>query len=150
MTDWWNYGGLTREVKLIETPSTFVHDYLIQLQKGSRDRVSGWVKLAGDRLSQKVTIRIAEAGISKTFTTDEHGFAAVDFSADLKLWSPDNAPSAAEDPGLLEPEGLDLESRPEEESLLRATAVVSRVALTTDHQTLPVVIRTRVTAYIRK
>jgi len=41
MTDWWNYGGLTREVKLIETPSTFVHDYLIQLQKGSRDRVSG-------------------------------------------------------------------------------------------------------------
>ena len=33
MTDWWNYGGLTREVKLIETPTTFVHDYLIQLRK---------------------------------------------------------------------------------------------------------------------
>ncbi|HWF87198.1 MAG TPA: beta galactosidase jelly roll domain-containing protein, partial [Pyrinomonadaceae bacterium] len=90
MTDWWNYGGLTREVKLIETPPTFVHDCLIQLQKGSRDRVSGWVKLAGDRLSQKVTVRIAEAGISKTFTTDEHGSAAIDFSADLKLWSPES------------------------------------------------------------
>ena len=70
MTDWWNYGGLTRDVKLIETPSTFVHDYFIQLQKGSRDRISGWVKLAGDKLKQKVTIRIPEAGISKSFTTD--------------------------------------------------------------------------------
>ena len=62
MTDWWNYGGLTREVKLVETPATFVHDYFIQLQKGSRDRVRGWVKLAGDKLTQKITIRIPEAG----------------------------------------------------------------------------------------
>ncbi|HKG61419.1 MAG TPA: glycoside hydrolase family 2 TIM barrel-domain containing protein [Pyrinomonadaceae bacterium] len=90
MTDWWNYGGLTREVKLIETPSTFVHDYLIQLQKGSRQRVSGWVKLAGEKLNQRVTVRIPEAGISKTFNTDDRGFAEVDFNADLKLWSPES------------------------------------------------------------
>ena len=90
MTDWWNYGGLTREVKLIETPSTFVYDYLIQLQKGSRQRVSGWVKLAGEKLSQRVTVRIPEAGISKTVNTDARGFAEVDFNADLKLWSPEN------------------------------------------------------------
>ena len=90
MTDWWNYGGLTREVKLVETPATFVQDYLIQLQKGSRNRVSGWVKLAGDRLNQKITIRIPEAGISKTFTTDNSGSATIDFNADLKLWSPEN------------------------------------------------------------
>src|SRR5215203_3386625 len=88
MTDWWNYGGLTREVKLVETPATFVHDYLIQLQKGSRQRVSGWVKLAGDKLSQKITIRIPEVGISKSINT--HGFAAVDFDANLKLWSPES------------------------------------------------------------
>lgn len=90
MTDWWNYGGLTREVKLIETPSTFVHDYQIQLAKGSRNRISGWVKLSGDKLKQRITIRIAEAGISRSFTTDANGFAAIDFNADLKLWSPEN------------------------------------------------------------
>lgn len=90
MTDWWNYGGLTRHVKLVETPATFVHDYFIQLQKGSRNRVSGWVKLNGDKLSQKVTVRIPEAGISKSFTTDASGSAAIDFTADLKLWSPEN------------------------------------------------------------
>ena len=90
MTDWWNYGGLTREVRLIETPATFVHDYMVQLQKGSRQRVSGWVKLAGERLSQRITVRIPEAGISNTFTTDSNGLAAIDFNADLKLWSPEN------------------------------------------------------------
>ncbi|HYV10208.1 MAG TPA: glycoside hydrolase family 2 TIM barrel-domain containing protein [Pyrinomonadaceae bacterium] len=90
MTDWWNYGGLTREVKLIETPATFVHDYVIQLQKGSRQRVSGWVKLAGEKLNQRITVRIPEAGITKTFNTDARGFAEVDFNADLKLWSPES------------------------------------------------------------
>jgi beta-glucuronidase len=90
MTDWWNYGGLTREVKLIETSNTFVHDYLLQLAKGSRNRVSGWVKLSGDKLKQRITIRIPEAGISKSFTTDANGFAVIDFNADLKLWSPEN------------------------------------------------------------
>ena len=30
-TDWWNYGGITREVQLIETPSTYIKDYFIHL-----------------------------------------------------------------------------------------------------------------------
>jgi beta-glucuronidase len=52
--------------------------------------VSGWVKLDGDKRSQKITVRIPEAGISKSFTTDASGSAAIDFTADLKLWSPEN------------------------------------------------------------
>src|SRR5215212_3453992 len=91
MTDWWNYGGLTRDVKLIETPTTFVYDYVIQLQKGSRGRFNGWVKLAGDKLNQRITIHIPEAGISKSFTTDSSGSAVIEFNADLKLWSPESA-----------------------------------------------------------
>jgi beta-glucuronidase len=35
-------------------------------------------------------VRIPEAGITKTFNTDERGFAEVDFNADLKLWSPES------------------------------------------------------------
>src|SRR5437773_5833820 len=90
ITDWWNYGGLTREVKLIETPAAFVHDYFIQLQKGSRELVGGWVRLNGSNRSQKVVVRIAEAGISKSFTTDANGYAEISFSANLTLWSPNN------------------------------------------------------------
>jgi beta-glucuronidase len=90
ITDWWNYGGLTRQVKLVETPATFVQDYFIQLQKGSRERISGWVKLNGNKLNQKVTVRIPEARISKSFSTDANGSAQITFDADLTLWSPDN------------------------------------------------------------
>ena len=90
ITDWWNYGGLTRQVKLIETPVTFVQDYFIQLQKGSLARISGWVRLNGNKPNQKVTVRIPEAKISKDFTTDENGYAEIGFNADLTLWSPNN------------------------------------------------------------
>jgi len=89
-TDWWNYGGLTREVKLIETPATFVQDYFIQLQKGSREQISGWARLNGNQLKQNVTVRIPEARVNKSFTTDASGYAAISFNADLTLWSPDN------------------------------------------------------------
>jgi beta-glucuronidase len=89
-TDWWNYGGLTREVKLIEVPDTFVQDYFIQLQKGSQNRIGGWVRLNGGKLNQKITVRIPEARISQTFTADAKGYAEINFNADLTLWSPDN------------------------------------------------------------
>lgn len=90
ITDWWNYGGLTRQVKLVETPASFVQDYFIQLQRGSRNQVNGWVKLNGHTLNQKVTIRIPEAGITKSFTTDANGYTEISFNADLTLWSPSN------------------------------------------------------------
>jgi beta-glucuronidase len=89
-TDWWNYGGLTRQVSLVETPATFVQDYSVQLAKGSQGRIHGWVKLNGARLNQKVDVRIPEAGINKSFTTDTGGLAQIDFEAKLQLWSPDS------------------------------------------------------------
>ena len=90
ITDWWNYGGLTRQVKLVETPSTFVQDYLIQLQKGSQQRIAGWAKLNGDKSSQKISIRIPEARVVKSFSTDANGFARIEFDASLTLWAPGN------------------------------------------------------------
>jgi beta-glucuronidase len=90
MTDWWNYGGLTRDVKLISTPGTFVEDYFVQLEKGSRNRVAGWVRVNGSHKQQKVAIRIPEAGAAATVETDANGYARFDFPATLTLWSPEN------------------------------------------------------------
>jgi len=89
-TDWWNYGGITRPVTLVEAPETFVQDYFIQLEKGSTRQIKGWLQLNGPKLQQNVTIRIPEAGISKTFQTDSKGRAEFSFNADLILWSPEN------------------------------------------------------------
>ena len=41
VTDFWNYGGLTRDVSLIEVPETFIQDYSVQLAKGSLDEIDG-------------------------------------------------------------------------------------------------------------
>jgi beta-glucuronidase len=88
--DWWNYGGLTRPVHLVEVPVTFIEDYVVQLAKGSTSRLRGWVKLNGPRRDQRVTVRIPEAGIAHTARTDSTGLATLDFTAELELWSPDS------------------------------------------------------------
>jgi beta-glucuronidase len=89
-TDWWNYGGITRPVTLVEVPQTFVQDYSIQLEKGSARQIKGWLQLNGPQLRQTVTIRIPEAGITKTFQTDVTGSAELSFSVDLTLWTREN------------------------------------------------------------
>ena len=89
-TDWWNYGGLTRGVSLVEVPETFIEDYFVQLKKGSTDTIAGWVKLNGGRARQQVSIRIPEAGVSASVATDANGYAALSVPAKLTLWSPEN------------------------------------------------------------
>ncbi len=90
-TDWWNYGGLTRDVSLIELPATFVRDYVLQLAEGTTNRVAGWVQLDGPAAAGRdVTVRIPGASVETTVSTDAAGRAALDVAADLSLWSPSN------------------------------------------------------------
>src|SRR5882762_3056242 len=89
-TDWWNYGGITRPVSLVDVAETFIQDYFIQLEKGSTRQIKGWLQLNGPQLQQKLTIRIPEAGLSQTFQTDSKGRAEFSFGADLALWSAEN------------------------------------------------------------
>jgi len=88
--DWWNYGGITRRVMLLETPKTFIEDYFVQLAKGKADKVSGWVQLDGAAGKEPVKIEIPEADIEKTFETDAEGYTKVEFEAEWQLWSPEN------------------------------------------------------------
>lgn len=89
-TDWWNYGGITRPVTLVEVPETFIQNYSVQLAKGSLHQISGWVQLNGPQLRQNVTIRIPEAGISNAVQADANGRAQFTLNGDLTLWSPEN------------------------------------------------------------
>ena len=97
-TDWWNYGGLTRGVKLIEVPDAFIENYTVHLAKGScgncerkLDQVEGWVQLNGATQGQTVVIEIPEAQIKETAATDASGRAAFKIAAKmLQLWTPEN------------------------------------------------------------
>ncbi len=89
-TDWFNYGGITRSVKLIETEKTFIQDYYLQLNRDRDNEVTGWIRLDGDQLRQNVSIHIPEAGIMHEVTTDQDGFVSFTFLADLEKWSPES------------------------------------------------------------
>lgn len=89
-TDWWNYGGVTRTVKLIEVPETFIQQYMVQLAKGSTNEIAGWVKLNGATAPQTVSVEIPEIELKQTVTTDASGQASFHFPAKLTLWSPEN------------------------------------------------------------
>src|SRR5436190_13420026 len=58
--DWWNYGGITRDVYLLETPLNFIRDYFIQLKKSTTDKIDGWVQLDSSACVQKVSVQIPE------------------------------------------------------------------------------------------
>ncbi|MFW6248603.1 MAG: glycoside hydrolase family 2 protein [Bacteroidota bacterium] len=90
-TDWWNYGGLTRDVFIVETNKTFIRDYYVQLKNGNKNLIKGWVKLDGDDLRQKITLNIPELTIHQEIKTDKNGYAGFEITANnIELWSPDN------------------------------------------------------------
>ncbi len=89
-TDWWNYGGITREVKLLELPSTFIQDYYIQLDKNNPSIIKGNVQLNGESLQQEITIQIPEIGATHSVRSDESGVASFEISArKIKKWYPE-------------------------------------------------------------
>jgi len=90
-TDWWNYGGITRDVTLVEVTNTFIQDYLVQLKKGSENEISGYVQLNGPALQQSVRITIPELKISMNINTDSTGKAMFTVKPkNLIRWAPGN------------------------------------------------------------
>jgi beta-glucuronidase len=88
--DWWNYGGITRDVMLVEVPTVFIQDYSVQLARGSQSEIAGWAQLNGGQSSQKIKLEIPEAGIHQVLTTDTSGRVTFHFGAKLDLWAPDH------------------------------------------------------------
>jgi beta-glucuronidase len=91
-TDWWNYGGITRSVKLIELPETFIQNYSIGLSKDNPTQIEGWVQLTGGA-GQPITIEIRELGLKMFPRADASGRAEIRLEAkpqSWQLWSPEN------------------------------------------------------------
>jgi beta-glucuronidase len=88
-TDWWNYGGLTRDVSLIETPEIFVDDYSLQLDRGNGSTIAGWVHTVGASAGTQVAVKIPELNLAQNATTDAQGKAVFSFkTTNLQRWSP--------------------------------------------------------------
>ena len=88
--DWWNYGGITRDVKLIKVPPVYLEDYNLQLTSLEGRRLSFSVKLNKPEADHTVTLSIPELKVKKTIKTAADGTASVNMKAKPQLWCPEN------------------------------------------------------------
>ena len=91
-TDWFNYGGITRDVILIEESKSFIQEYKIQLKKGYKTTISGFVKITNfDKTVEFVSIKIPELGIKYKGKIDSNGRVNFEIiNKNIKYWSPES------------------------------------------------------------
>jgi len=87
-TDWWNYGGLTRDVHLLDCPRTFLLDYGFTL--GAGGRIRGWVRADGPgRAGALVRVRIPGLKADLRVRCGASGRAGFRLDARPQPWSPE-------------------------------------------------------------
>ena len=90
VTDWENYGGITRPVRLVHTPETYVDDAWVRMTRDGRIAVD--VHLDGAQAANRaVRLRIAALGVDRAGATDAAGNWRATFAAPRALvrWSPE-------------------------------------------------------------
>lgn len=91
--DWWNYGGMTRDVSLVAVPGEFIDDEVFHLQRRDAEKnpgmITGFVHVDGAGSGVTVRVRIPGLKVDETAKTDAAGRAEFAFKpAGLMRWSP--------------------------------------------------------------
>jgi beta-glucuronidase len=88
-TDWFNYGGLTRDVSIVDVPEKFIDDYDLHLNP-ARTAVEGWVHVQDAVPGANVSVAIPELKLQATAVVDSQGRAAIKLNATgMQFWSPE-------------------------------------------------------------
>ncbi len=93
-TDWWNFGGITRDVKLLLLPENFIQQYSLQLDpedfsKEKKDLIlSGNLKLKNPVEASEVSIVIPELNIFEKLQVKGRNLEYTIPVQNLQLWSP--------------------------------------------------------------
>ena len=98
--DWWNYGGITRDVCLIDVAETYIENYSTNLvslpltsSKKKGNKISFSLKLNKPVAGQEIMLSIPELKVKKKFVTDAEGqivncqLSIV--NSKMTLWSPE-------------------------------------------------------------
>jgi beta-glucuronidase len=89
-TDWYNYGGLTRDVSLVTVPVSFIDDFDLHLDRATRSRIEGYVHVDGAQAGTQVSVELPDAKLRAEGVTDANGRVAISLPATgLTLWSPE-------------------------------------------------------------
>ncbi|MBD5233333.1 MAG: glycoside hydrolase family 2 [Bacteroidales bacterium] len=88
--DWWNYGGITRDVMLVTVPENHIEDYFIRLRKDHPELIDIDLRMSQPLPGVAVTVDIP--GLKKRFegVTDSEGCVKGSLKVkNLKRWAPD-------------------------------------------------------------
>ncbi|MDR0623949.1 MAG: hypothetical protein LBG10_05910 [Treponema sp.] len=89
-TDWFNYGGIYRDIFLVRTPAVFIRDWFIRLvPDGKFTTIKADVFLSEKTAPGKVLLEIPDLGVREELAPRDGG-AQADFSASPELWSPES------------------------------------------------------------
>ncbi len=87
--DWWNYGGITRDVLLVSVDPVYIRDYSVQLDKTGHLAISA--RLNTGAPGHKVSLSIPELNLEINALTDSTGRASSSAKVDnLDRWCPEN------------------------------------------------------------
>lgn len=88
-TDWFNYGGVYRDIDLIRVPAVHVRDFRVALEPdGTFHNIRARVDMSRP-VSGEAVLTISELGIKQTFQV-ANGSGEILFEAAPELWSPEN------------------------------------------------------------
>lgn len=88
-TDWFNYGGIYRDIELIRVPKTHIKDFKIALEPDSNfSRIRAVVSVS-ENYSGTAKLEIPELGINREIEV-VNGSGEVVFDASPELWSPES------------------------------------------------------------
>ncbi len=87
--DWFNYGGVHREVELIFTPTTFIRNFSLNLVPDSSYRKIKCGVMLDKQVSGIANLNIPELGEPISIEVLE-GYGSLVFDREPELWSPDN------------------------------------------------------------
>ena len=89
-TDWWNYGGITRSVRLVLVPRRHIQDYVVRLDKEDPKTIEGWIAGVGYAENDPVTLSIPELQLTYRGQFDASGKVHFSLKGKPALWSPEN------------------------------------------------------------
>jgi len=89
-TDWFNYGGIYRDVELLTVPESYLqHASCALVPDAGFRRIRVDLTVAGSKQSGRARVRIPELGVDEALEVRD-GRGGIDLSAKPELWSPDH------------------------------------------------------------
>ncbi|MBP5386808.1 MAG: beta-glucuronidase [Prevotella sp.] len=88
--DWWNYGGITRDVTLLTLPATYIADYSLTLDGKNTTQLKFTAQLSEKRDGETVRLNVPELNIDRQYNTNGEGKVETVIKVKPQLWSPES------------------------------------------------------------